>query len=150
MTVSIVDTTVFCNLLEVPNLCGQTDRAFDELDDFVERDCRLLLPVATIYETGNHIAQNGGGTERRQAAERFSDQVRQAFAGEAAWTPTPIHAEEDLLGWLDDFRDYAMRGVGLADVSIIRIFEEQCRLHPTRRVFIWSYDGDLNSYDRRP
>lgn len=147
MTVCIVDTSVFCNVLAVPGRSQQVERALEELEEYVDSEFALLLPLATIYETGNHIAQANDGDQRRQVAERFSEQVRRACEGEAYWSPTPIHDSEALLDWLDDFPDEAMRQVSLADLSIIRIFEEQRRLHHERRVFIWAYDGDLRSYD---
>jgi hypothetical protein len=51
--------------------------------------------------------------------------------------------------YLDAFPDNAMREITLADLSIIKGFEKQCRLHRMRRVFIWSYDDVLDAYDRR-
>jgi hypothetical protein len=43
--------------------------------------------VATILETGNHIAQNGDGNQRRICAEKFVDQVTQALEGKSPFTP---------------------------------------------------------------
>lgn len=39
--------------------------------------------MASILETGNHIAQNGNGSIRRTTALRFTKAVRGAFEGEA-------------------------------------------------------------------
>lgn len=50
--------------------------------------------------------------------------------------------------WLSQFPDHAMRGIGLGDLSIIELFELECRRHQNRRVYIWSYDEDLQGYDR--
>lgn len=50
--------------------------------------------------------------------------------------------------WLNQFPDHAMRGIGLGDLSIIELFELECRRHQNRRVYIWSYDEDLQGYDR--
>lgn len=150
MTIGVVDTSVFCNILHVPGRSQHSDRAVSELEEYVSSEYSLLLPLATIYESGNHIAQAANGDRRRQVAKRFCTHVRAACTGEAYWSPTPIHAGDDLVEWLSDFPDQAMRGVGMADLSIVKIFEEQCRLHPGRRVFIWSYDDDLLGYDREP
>lgn len=44
-----------------------------------------------------------------------------------------------------------MRGQSLADLSLVRLWNGRCVLHPTERVKIWSYDiDDLSGYDRRP
>lgn len=108
----------------------------------------LLLPIPVIYETGNHIAQNGDGTMRRKAAQRFVQQVRMAFGGDAPWVPTPLQGHDELLSWLDQFPDSAMTGMGFSDLAITRIFEQQCAKNEARRVRIWSYDQHLQGYDR--
>jgi hypothetical protein len=35
----------------------------------------------------------------------------------------------------------------MADASLIELWEQQRALNPTRRVLIWSLDGDLSGYD---
>lgn len=150
MSICIVDTSVFCNILEVPNLCQDRDRVFNRLEGLIEDGATLLLPLATIYETGNHIAQNGDGRERRNAAERFAEQVNLALQGENPFTPTDINEEDELRQWLAQFPDYAGHEVGFGDMSIIEAFRDQCDRHPSRRVFIWAIDSDLSGYDRGP
>ena len=51
---------------------------------------------------------------------------------------------------LDDFPDSAMRGVGLGDLSIIKVWEEARSRFHGRRVTSWSLDGDLEGYDSSP
>jgi hypothetical protein len=150
MSICIVDTSIFCNILEVPNLCQDRDRVLNRLEELIEDGATLLLPLATIYETGNHIAQNGDGRERRNAAERFAEQVNLALQGENPFTPTDINEEDELRQWLAQFPDYAEREVGFGDMSIIEAFYDQCDRHPSRRVFIWAIDSDLSNYDREP
>jgi len=104
--------------------------------------------LATIIETGNHIAQNGDGRQRRASAQRFVRQVEQALAGNSPFRPTSPILLEDLQRWLADFPEHAARGLGVADLSIIKEWERQCTLHPARRVSIWSLDADLAGYDR--
>lgn len=149
MTICIVDTSVFCNILDVKGCNQQKDQAFEELRGFLENAYTLLLPFAAVYETGNHIAHIGDGGRRRQVADRFVEEVRKAVNGISPWTTTPIPDQQTTLCWLDEFPDRAMQGISLADLSIIKEYEKQCELHRMRRVFIWSYDGDLNGYDRR-
>ena len=148
--IRIVDTTVLCNLLGVPHRNQQEARARDELARALEDGDRLLLPIAAIYETGNHIAHSGTGGERRAAALRFVDMVRQAIEGSLPFTPTPTQAHDAFVRWLDLFPDRAMEGIGLGDLSIIQVWEEQCALNMGRRVVIWSYDHHLAGYDRPP
>jgi len=151
MTICLVDTSIFCNILEVPRRCQQRREVLAGLEaKIIEEGWNLLLPLAAIVETGNLIAQIPNGTQRRQAAQRFVAQVRQAIQGEAPWVVTPMPDASDWLAWLDEFPDRAMGGVGIGDLAIIKEFNRQCELHPTRRVLIWSLDSHLKGYDRAP
>ena len=64
-----------------------------------------------------------------------------------AGKPTPLPSIPDVAAWLTGFPDHAMRGVGLADRSLIAIRDIQRQLHPRRRVYIWSLDDALISDD---
>jgi len=150
MTICLVDTSIFCNLLEVPGRCQHKQGVLLQLEDKIKAGWNLLLPVAAIVETGNHIAHGADGALRRRAAQRFIDQVRQALNGEAPWVVTPIPDAPSWRTWLNDFPDSAMRGLGFADLTIIKEYERQCVLFPARRVLVWSLDGHLRAYDRRP
>ena len=143
----LVDTSIFCEILEVPNMCSRVEPTRAELRQRLERGELLLLPLATIIETGNHIAQNGDGRQRRQAAERFAAQVMKALDGISPFHPTSPMDLDALKTWLGEFPDYAMHGVGLADLSIIKEWERQRDLNQARRVLIWSLDKHLSGYD---
>lgn len=150
MTICILDTSVFLNWLDVPGRNQRRAEVVGSLESYVEQGTSLLLPLAAIYETGNHIAQNDhlDGNGRRSLAGRFVQQVRGSFSGEAPWTATPRLLSGDMEQWLDEFPDCAMRGVGLVDLSIVKVYQRQCELNRGRRVFIWSYDQHLQGYDR--
>ncbi|MHC5720416.1 MAG: hypothetical protein ACYTX0_52420, partial [Nostoc sp.] len=102
--------------------------------------------MATILETGNHIAQNGDGTMRRKTAKRFVEEVKKAFTGEAPWKPTTFPNTAEILEWIDDFPDLAGRnkaplkseGTSFGDMSIIQEFSKSCYLFQLSEVFIWS------------
>lgn len=147
-TVRIVDTSVLCNLLRVPTKDQDATRATAEYREAIEAEDVILLPIPVIYETGNHIAQNGDGGMRRRIGSAFVDLVRKAFTGELPFTPTPLQNADDLLQWLDEFPDSGMRGMGFGDLAITKVFEQQCALNQGRRVLIWSYDQHLQGFDR--
>lgn len=146
--ICIIDTSVFCNILHVPTKSQQHSETMVQFEQHIKNGYTLLLPMATIYETGNHIAQNGDGRTRRAIAQLFVEHVNGAFSGQAPWTPTPFDDSEEFSTWLSQFPDQAMRGSGIGDLSIIKVFERQCKLHPHRHVFIWSYDSHLIAYNR--
>ena len=146
--VRIVDTSVLCNLLRVPNMDQDAGRATREFREALTAGDALLLPIPVIYETGNHIAQNGDGRQRRAVARGFTELVEKAFGAELPFIPTPLQDPDDLLVWLAEFPDRAAEGIGFADLSIIKVFEQQCEWNQARRVMIWSYDRHLAGYDR--
>jgi len=152
VTIALVDTSVYCNILDIPGFAQNRDDVVARLRLYIAEPATLFLPIATIIETGNHIAHIRDGRLRRSSARRFAVQVCQALDGIAPWTvPQPLLDPTNLRGYLDEFPDSAMRGLGLADLSIIKEFERQCELtHDTRRVFIWSLDDHLRAYDFRP
>ncbi|WP_204105598.1 MULTISPECIES: hypothetical protein [Spirulina sp. CCY15215] len=55
--VAIVDTSIFCNFLDIPNMNSSREEVFKEFTRLVKNDTSFLLPMATVYETGNHISQ---------------------------------------------------------------------------------------------
>jgi hypothetical protein len=151
MTVCILDTSVFCNLLRVPGRDQRAEGTLRTLADHTAAGVSLLLPIAVIFETGNHIAHCADGRERRRAAQRFVKQVTGALERRAPYVTAPTGADAgDMLAWLEEFPDAATRGVGMGDLAILQVFERQCQLNPARRVFIWSYDRHLQGHDRRP
>lgn len=149
MSICLIDTSIFCELLGVPNRCENLAEISAEMDAKNERRESFLLPVSTILETGNHIGQNGDGRQRREAALRFVRTVEQAVRGETPFLPTRFFRQV-LLNWIDDFPDWAGRGSGLGDLTILKEFEHQCERHRGRRVYIWSTDRHLSSYRREP
>ena len=147
-SVRIVDTSVLCNLLRIPSMDQEGDRAATEFRQALQQRDVLLLPIAVIYETGNHIAQNGDGRQRRKLARAFVELVQKSFDGELPFTPTPLQNPDEMRAWISEFPDSAMTGMGFGDLSITKVFAQQCELNQSRRVVIWSYDRHLAGYDR--
>ncbi len=143
-----MDTSVFCNYLKVPGKDQNRDEVLRKIKEYVRDGTTLLLPLASVIETGNHIANVSNGKLRRRAAERFVKAVEDAIDGDAPWIPTPMFEVEALRKWIQDFPDYATEGIGFADLTIIKEFRRQCQLNLGRRVFIWSLDRHLSGYDR--
>ncbi len=144
MTIVLIDTSIFCNVLNIPNRNQQHAAVKQTLREYLEVRHTLLLPLTTIIETGNHIAQQ---SDRFRVAERFVEQVGQALAGKSPFIATPALDQATLAILLNDFPDFAKRGIGLGDCAIIAEFDRQRSLHPQRRVLVWSLDHHLSSYD---
>ena len=148
--VVIVDTSALLNVLDVPSFNQEREKVLAQFATLVDTDANLLLPLATIFETGDHIADIRNGAHRRQYAEIFRDRIREALRGEAPWVPIRFPDHRQLASWLGCFPDRAMRGLDLSDLSIIKAWETECARHKNRRVRIWALDGQLQSYDRVP
>ena len=149
-SVAIVDTSIFCNVLNIPNMNGEREQVMKQLEDFLETETTLLLPMAAVYETGNHIAHLSDGRNRRRFAEAFVEQVKKAMTGEAPWQVMQVPTTEEVGDWLNGFPDSAMRGAGMGDLSIIKEWEKFKGKVPDCRIFIWSLDSDLQGYDYCP
>jgi hypothetical protein len=156
-SVCLIDTSVFTNLLNVPGRNQHKEDVTQAYQEYVELGCTFILPMATIIETGNHIAQNGDGRVRRETAQRFVIAVKAAFEGSAPWSPSDFPSAAEILTWLDTFPDHAGRnkapdkpneGTSFGDLSIIQEFEKCCRRFAMSEVFIWSLDSDVQQKHR--
>lgn len=144
----IVDTSILLNVLGVPNMSDERDEVLDAMEQHVERGDMLILPAATVVETGNHIAQNGDGNQRRVCGQELKEVVQQSVEG-TPWQLAPL--PEDAIRFaslVDDLPNHAMRGIGVGDLTIIHVWQDACRQFSGRRVAIWSLDSDLQGYDR--
>ncbi len=150
MSICVLDTSVFVELLDVPGMNQQKAELTAELKAKLSRRELLLLPLVTIVESGNHIGQRGDGRERRAAAGRFGAQVRLAISGDSPFVTSPMPEAENIIKMLDDFPDWANRGSGFGDLAIRDVYEKQCELHPGRRVYVWSLDKHLSALNREP
>ncbi len=152
MSIWLLDTSILCELLGVPNCSDHQRDIALELKRKIERRDTLLLPMTSIFETGNLIGQNGDGTQRRQSATRFVKLVRQAIQGKTPFQPTPFFESDQVLGWLEKFPNWVQqtdsrgRGSGFGDLSIVQEWERQRLLNPERQVRIWSLDEHLKGY----
>jgi hypothetical protein len=143
--ICLIDTSIMVEILNVPRKAELHEEVFSELETKIQNKETLFLPMATILETGNHIAQNGNGNQRRNCAQRFVDQVQKALNGESPFKPISFLTEKQLQQWLNEFPKSAMSGSGLGDLSIVHDFNRMCEQNPRRRVYIWSLDGHLSS-----
>jgi hypothetical protein len=143
----LIDTSVFLEILNVPGKSNRHAEMLKELEEKVKLGETLLLPMSTIIETGNHIAQNGDGRERRKSGMKFVVQLISAIDGKAPFSPMNFLESDQLRTWIDGFPDFAMRGIGLGDFLIVKEWEKSKSKFTRRRVYIWSKDQHLHSYD---
>lgn len=157
--VCIIDTSVFLNLLNVPEKNQDKDSIIRSYSEYVDLGVTFILPMATIIETGNHIAQNGNGTLRRETATRFLETVKGAFTGDAPYRTSEFPNNTEILEWIDRFPQLAgqnksptktSEGTSFGDLSIIVEYEKCIKRFSMTEVFIWSLDSDLKQYSHTP
>jgi hypothetical protein len=157
-SICLIDTSIFLEILNVPNCNQHRASVLEDFETYSQLGFTFLLPMATILETGNHIAQNGNGTIRRKTALRFVKEVKDAFTGIAPWRPTTFPSTAEILEWIDEFPDEAKKnkapnkqeGTSFGDLSIIKEFYKSCNIFSMSEVFIWSLDSDLQNYHQMP
>lgn len=157
--IHLIDTTVFLNILDVPNRNSRKDELIEQYETMIMAGHQFIMPIATIIETGNHIAQNGHGGKRRKTAQLFIEMLDAAFAGKAPFRINELPSRTDMQQWLHEFPDLAGRnsksdkkqeGTSFGDLSIIKDFELTCKRFPMTEIRIWSLDSDLQGYHHQP
>ncbi len=149
-SVAIIDTTVFLNVLDVPGRNQNRSHVFSCMRELIENNTTLLLPMAAVYETGNHIARLTDGGHRWCFALKFKGEVLKAIDGKAPWQAMTAPTIDLVREWLIGFPDSAKRGAGMGDLSIIKEWENFKKKTPNFRVFIWSLDDHLRAFDHSP
>jgi hypothetical protein len=157
-SICLIDTCVFLNILNVPNRNQDRHSVLKDYMTYIEAGCLFILPMATILETGNHVAQNGDGTIRRKTAIRFVESVKAAFKEQPPWRLSQFPNTAEVLLWIDRFPDLAgqnkapdkQEGTSFGDLSIIEEFHKSCKKNSMSEVFIWSLDSDLKTHHHIP
>ncbi|WP_157521017.1 hypothetical protein [Microbacterium sp. Leaf159] len=110
---------------------------------------RFILPITSVIETGNFIAQLADGQLRRQTAEKLDAILNLICERKAPWVLHDVAWDRNFLRTLLDGADtmstyveHAMNKVGAGDLCIIteRLqFEERSKI----RAKIWTLDDGL-------
>jgi len=150
----IFDTSVLCCWLKVPgkDTCGPKRDLwdFDRIDKKIQKELNrkstFVLPLATIIETGNHIAQTRA--DRYNIAESLADLIRKAATETEPWA---AFAQQSLL-WKDkklqelagNWPTLAQQGLGIGDATIKDVADYYATAH--FEVEILTGDQGLKAY----
>lgn len=148
MNVKFIDTSVMLNLLEVPNMCDDIEKVKEEWKKNLGAGDILIMPTATIIETGNHIAHIANGNKRREIAGKFGEFLRKTANGEAPWQLYGVkNTKEELLYLADNIKEFATREIGIGDMSIIYAYQHYIEETPAiGTIMIWSTDTHMQGY----
>ncbi|MFE2770854.1 hypothetical protein [Microbacterium resistens] len=152
--IDLVDTSVFAALIRVPGRDSRHDEVRVEFERRIDAGISFILPVSTIIETGNLIANASG--DRRGAAQRLLSALHLARQSSPPWIIRDVP-------WDSDFLERFMKGdstgmplldhltagsIGSGDVAILveRDLIEQSLSNTRARV--WTFDNALHAYGR--
>lgn len=148
MNVRFIDTSIMCNLLEVPKMCDDKEEVKQEWKEVLERKETLIMPLATIIETGNHIAHIPDGNSRRAVSLRFKEFLEKTAESKAPWTLYGNALDSKEIKYIAENLDqFTLRGTGIGDMTIIYAYEKYLKEGPAiGTIMIWSKDGHLSTY----
>ena len=131
--VLIIDTSILCVWLEVPGLesCGpnhdrwEKARVEKKIHEEEQNNSTFVLPLASIIETGNHIAKSP--KNRRECAQRLADIIVKSANKETPWAAFSEHTElwspEKLEQLAKEWPELANQKISLADATIKNVAE---------------------------
>lgn len=127
----IMDTSVLCVYLKIPgkDTCGSNDIFWDyskvdqKIREIVRNREAIVLPLATIIETGNHIAQIKNDHDRKAIAMPFLDIFKNQLSGNNPWISFTEHTilEQQLQKISEVWELLAKRKISFGDAMILYI-----------------------------
>jgi len=153
--VLIIDTCILCVWLEVPNMgtCGPDNDRWDKqrVDEKIQAEAQdgttFVLPLATIIETGNHIAQSAHS--RKERGEGLADLMSKSADNETPWAAfsdqsilwSPVKIKE----LADTWPNLADQRMSLGDATIKDVAEYYAQMN--YGVEILTGDQGLKAYE---
>ncbi len=150
-----IDTSILLNLLDVPGKNSDRDLVAADFKKRQTEGATFVLPVTTIIETGNHIAQlDHSGQRRRQCAEKLVSALTAALIDEppwvltgAAWNATMVHILVHGSPRRPPALDLLTQGIGTGDIGILAEMDTlRGRIPSATPVRLWTLDHGLAAY----
>jgi len=129
--VIVLDTSIFCVWLRLPGFdsCGADADAwrFERIDrkikEEIEENALLILPLATIIETGNHISQCEG--DRFRLAGTFCEILVKSIENESPWAAfseqNELWSNENIRKLATNWPTLASQKISIGDATIINV-----------------------------
>lgn len=143
--IHIIDTSIYCNILRIPQKSQDHDVVIEEFRECFSRRDIFFLPIATIFETGNLIARSAN-TDRYSLSIKFKSDVINSLKNGIPYSVLTPFDDESLLESVERFPEFSKAGIGIGDVSIIDQYFNTEKSYPDYNVRIWSLDEHLSGY----
>jgi hypothetical protein len=127
--VLVIDTSILCVWLEVPGkeTCGSENDQWDKqrVEDTIQQEIQagatLVLPLATIIETGNHISQAAQRYEKAQALAKIMADAADENTPWAAFIEPRLWDAEGLKQLSTQWLARVAKGDSIGDVTITTV-----------------------------
>lgn len=153
--VLILDTSVLCCWLRIPGkeTAGPQEDRWDHarISELLaaenKRGSTFVLPLASLIETGNHIAQSGGS--RYELAQALAQHLRSAADATSPWAAftdqSVLWEPDNLLQLADQWPPLAAQRISIGDATIKDVAEYYARAGC--EVVILTGDAGLKSHE---
>lgn len=153
-SVLVIDTSILCVWLDIPGMsnCGPDSDKWDKarVEEKIDKEHKagttFVLPLATIVETGNHIAQASHSQEER--AKALADLMHKSAEEETPWAAfahqSELWAPEKLKILARDWPALARQKLSLGDATIKGVAEHYSEAG--YKVEILTGDNGLKAY----
>lgn len=150
----IIDTSIMCVWLKVPGMetTGKNseytqDIVAQHIEEEKKKGTKLVLPITTIIETGNHIAHANGNKE--QSVEDLCSMIISSANGETPWIAIDMQHSlwdaDNLPVLVEEWKKTAIsEKQSIGDAAIVQIAK---RFSSTCEVEIFTGDGGLKNYE---
>jgi len=155
--VLIIDTSIMCVWLKVPGMetTGRNnEHTYAVVAEHIEKEknegTKLVLPIATIIETGNHIAHANGNKEI--SVNELSDIIVTAAKGESPWVAIDVQNAlwqvESLSALVSEWKKTVIaENQSIGDAAIVQIAQKFASAGFDVEIF--TGDGGLKNYEYR-
>lgn len=153
--VLVIDTSVLCVWLQVPGkeTCGPSkglityDMVSKKIEEEQRKGTTFILPLATIIETGNHIAHSSG--DRKTLGEDFAQIMIDSAEETSPWAAfteqSCLWNPENLKKLAEKWKETVIAGQALGDASIVEVVKYYTDLG--YHVEIYTGDEGLKAYE---
>lgn len=158
--VIVLDTSILCVWLGIPGMDriekkGETPISQSDIVAKIQKEiaggARIVLPLASVIECGNHITQIKGA-DPKGYIDKFADFILRSIEGLEPWdvftNQTNLFDEENFKKLVETWRDLSMSGISMGDASIIQVAQHYESKNFT--VEIYTGDAGLKAYEPVP
>ena len=153
--VLIFDTSVLCVWLKVPGkeTCGSGKNVltFEDVEAKIEEEklakTTFVLPIASIIETGNHIAHSSG--DRHELGNSFAEVIEATADNVSPWAAfteqSGLWEKENLKVLAQKWKESVISGQSLGDATIVDVANYYAKAG--FEVEIYTGDEGLKAYE---